>query len=165
MLDPLAAESIVETLLVAGITGAGLALATSTLAVTRAQPMLLQRARDWWTSILTLGKTVEQIKNKQEPYETLRVQSEKVRELASLPGFLAGLTLTFVAYCLLSIAAALWLMGSLTPWNVTVSQLLGGFVLCTILFLLTGYYAIRNVNYTLRREFERRKQGAAEDQK
>ena len=66
-MDSLAAESIVETLLVAGITGAGLALATSTLAVTRAQPMLLQRARDWWASILTLGKTVEQIKNKQEP--------------------------------------------------------------------------------------------------
>ena len=125
--------------------------------------MLLQRARDWWASITTLGKTVEQIKNKEEPYETLRVQSEKVRELASLPGFLAGLTLTFIAYCVLSIASALWLMGSLDAWNVTASQLLTGFVACTILFLLTGYYAISNVNYTLRREYERRKENAAEE--
>jgi len=157
--------SLVQSLMVAGIAGAGLVLAVYSIVLTRVHPFLHQRAQVWWQSLLRLRRRTEQIEaqTSTEAMEGLEREFRNVRTLHDLPVHLTwGLILPFFGYCALSLLAGAWFTG----WNKAIidKQLLNIFLITTAVFLISGFFAIKDLIATIDNDYRAMRQTATENQ-
>jgi hypothetical protein len=154
---------LVETLLLVGITGAGLVLTVYSLVVSRADELLSVRVADWKQSKMTLEEQMNKLKGESnsEQFTRIRHQLDKVESMSAMPNYLGGLVLAFGGYSLLSILALILLSGGGTIFGfeiVNINLLLLISFVSTAALAFSGLYGIGDVNKYLNMKYKKMKE-------
>jgi hypothetical protein len=173
-------NSLVEALLIAGTTGAGLVLTAFSLVVSRAEDLLDERASELEDSIEAVQKQLEELpkidwslphEQHRQPFNekmtVLNRELNKVRARQALPPYF-GFTIKagFAGYSVVAILAGLLLGGVFA--NATsngtgglddkiVSWLIVVFILSSAAFAYSGLSGIGDISRLLDRRWKRRK--------
>ena len=158
-------EGSVLAFLGASITGAGLVLAVYTLFVPIAGRFFELRAKFMYESLSELKeKTSEKgVGISEKEIEELEELLQDIRTLQSIPSYLTlGMYLSFFGYIASTLLAVCWIL-DFENYQASYDQFLPlAFVCSTIVFFITGLWIIKEMNDTLKEEFEELKKKVEE---
>jgi len=156
-------ENLVLTLLQASITGAGLVLAVYALIIPLTRKFFSYRIETMYTEIEKVRSKVgkgdfSETDTSSRDFSTidldaLRKNIDRIEEEREIPRYLSwGAGVIFLGY----MASTLMGYGWLVDWEKQTVEfwLPIAFVGSTILFLLMGLYAIKDISQTMKKEFE-----------
>ncbi|MGD0160426.1 MAG: hypothetical protein ABSB89_09030 [Candidatus Bathyarchaeia archaeon] len=148
-------ENLVLTLLQASITGAGLVLAVFALIIPLYKRIFSHRAEDVYETLQKFKEGARKADTRISPEKLseLKTKLTTIEEQGGFPVYLSwGMGITFFGYVVSTLMSYGWLVN----WE---KQNLDGwlplsFVGSTILFLLMGLLAIKDIGQTMKKEFE-----------
>jgi uncharacterized membrane protein len=156
-------ESIVLTLLEASVTGAGLVLAVYALIIPLSNKMFRYRIKEISEEVEELKKEAEKTQTSisQDDIKKFRNLLDDIETRKDVPSYLSLWTgLSFLLFVLSALMSLLWIVDILKSgmdfW------LPFTFFCSIILFLIVGLNGIRDINQTMKREFEQLKKEAKE---
>ena len=150
-------QEFVLALLQASITGAGLVLASYTLFTPMARKFFELRAKTMYERLSELKKMTSEkgVRITKEGIEELKGLVEDLETFQSMPSWLTlGMYGSFVGYVVSTLLAVGWVLdfeGNRPSFDSSLSPI---FVCSTIVFLFTGFYIIKEMNETMKEEFE-----------
>lgn len=158
-------ETSVLAFLGASITGAGLVLAVYTLFIPIAGRFFELRAKLMYESLSELKeKTSEKgVSISEKEIKELEDLLEDIRTLKSIPSYLTlGMYLSFFGYIASTLLAVGWIL-DFQNYRANYDQFLPfAFVCSTIVFFISGFWIIKELNETMKEEFEELKKKVEE---
>jgi uncharacterized membrane protein (DUF106 family) len=160
-------ETFLSTVVVVGVTGAGLVLAIYALIIPISRRMFINRTR-------LLRRQMKEFEEQREELETkdskklkrLQQLADSIRETKIFPRYLSyGMLLTFSLYLTSALSGFTYFISPsnhtvLDDWVITLT-----FMFANLAFFFVGIYAIIDISLTMKREFERIKKRLEEDEK
>jgi hypothetical protein len=156
-------ENTVSTLLTASITGAGLVLAVYALIIPLSRKYFSYRAEEIYEEIGELKDRIKETDSRisSEELGELKGMVESIEERQAIPAYMGlGAGLTFFGYIIATFLSFFWLIDYNKP--AMESWLPFTFFISTLFFLLLGVYSIKDINKTMKKEYEDLKQKVEE---
>lgn len=163
-------ETVVSTFLASSITGAGLVLAVYALITPLSEKIFKERARKLECLLEDFEKEKAKItaQSSNKDFKRFNKLKEEIKQMSIFPRYLSyGILLTFLLFMLSVISDAGWLANIANRVSENDYFITFPFALAISSFFGIGIYAIFDIFYTMKKEFEdiKKKQKEAKEYK
>jgi len=160
-------EILLSIVLTTSIAGAGLIIAIYALIAPISNRIFEERLNSLHNKMVEFEKSKEKITPEEslEEFQHFRAKAVEIQSMKAFPSYLAsGVKFVFTCYIMAAFFSLLWLT-NVVQNTLAEFLLISLFCLSTISFFIVGWYAIKDVNISMKEEFEQLKKAQEEMEK